>query len=98
MPLRDVYVFGDYGRDAAAPMEQLKIAIEYDENVSDDLLKTWQKENSTGFAELEKALGIETKLFTDKDYDVWPAIRDAARAPVMTVRKVRIVRIPARAS
>jgi hypothetical protein len=97
MPLRNVFIFGDHSRNGAAPAEKLKIAIEYDENVSDDIMRSWQQENSTGFAELEKALGIKTKLFTDQDYDVWPPIRDAARTPLMTVRKVRVVRIPARA-
>ena len=97
MPLRNVYIFGDHGRDAAAPPRKLKIAIEYDQNVDDATMRSWQQENSTGFAELKKALGIETELFTDQDYDVWPPIRDAARAPLMTVRKVRVVRIPARA-
>jgi hypothetical protein len=75
----------------------LKVAIEYDQNVDADTMRSWQQENSTGFAELKKALGIETELYTDQDYDVWPPIRDAARAPLMTVRKVRVVRIPARA-
>ena len=73
----------------------MKIAIEYEGNVSDDMMRSWQQENSTDFAELERALGIETELYVDQDYDVWPPIRDAARAPVMAVRKVRVVRTPA---
>jgi len=97
MPLRNVYIFGDHDRDEAAPTRKLKVAIEYDQNVDADTMRSWQQENSTGFAELKKALGIETELYTDQDYDVWPPIRDAARAPLMTVRKVRVVRIPARA-
>jgi predicted nucleotidyltransferase len=96
MPLRDVFIFGDHARGEAAPDSKLRIAIEYDCNVSDDMMRSWQRENSTGFAELEKALGIQTELYIDQDYDVWPPIRDAARAPLMTVRKVRVVRTPAR--
>ena len=96
MPLRDVYIFGDHGRDEAAPVRKLKIAIEYEENVGADSMRRWQQENATGFADLQKALGIETELFTDQDYDVWRPIRDAARAPLMTVRKVRVVHIPER--
>ena len=95
MPLRNVYIFGDHARGEAAPASKLKIAIEYDGNVSDAMMRSWQQENSTDFAELKKALGIETELFVDQDYDVWPPIRDAARAPLMTVRKVRVVRTPA---
>ena len=94
MPLRNVYIFGDHASREAAPASKLKIAIEYDCDVSDDILRSWQQENSTGFAELKKALGIETELYTDQDYDVWPPIRDAARAPLMTVRKVKVVRTP----
>jgi hypothetical protein len=97
MPLRNVYIFGDHGRGEAAPVRKLKIAIEYDENVGADSMRRWQQENSTGFADLNKALGVETELFTDQDYDVWRPIRDAARAPLMTVRKVRVVHIPERA-
>jgi hypothetical protein len=94
MPLRNVYVFGDHARGNAAPTDRLKIAIEYDSNVSDETMRSWQKENSTDFAELRKALGIEAKFFTDHDYGVWPPIRDAARAPLMTLGKVRVVRTP----
>jgi hypothetical protein len=97
MPLRNVYIFGDHGRAGAVPVRKLKIAIEYGENVGADSMRKWQQENSTGFADLEKALGVETELFTDQDYDVWRPIRDAARAPLMTVRKVRVVHIPERA-
>jgi len=92
---RNVYIFGDHARGEAAPASKLKIAIEYEANVSDDMMRSWQQENSTDFAELERALGIETELYVDQDYDVWPPIRDAARAPVMAVRKVRVVRTPA---
>ena len=96
MPLRDVYIFGAHASGEAAPYSKLKIAIEYDDNVSDDnMMRSWQRENSTDFAELNEALGIETELYIDQDYDVWPPIRDAARAPLMTVRKVRVVRTPA---
>ncbi len=94
MPLRNVFIFGDHARGEAVPASKLKIAIEYEGNVSDDMMRSWQQENSTDFAELERALGIETELYVDQDYDVWPPIRDAARAPVMTVRKVRVVRTP----
>jgi hypothetical protein len=96
MPLRNVYIFGDHGLDEALPARKLKIAIEYDENVSADSMRRWQQENSTGFAALETALGVEAELFTDHDHHVWRPIRDAARAPLLTVRKVRVVHIPAR--
>ena len=96
MPLRNVYIFGDHSQDDVAPVRKLKIAIEYGENVGADSMRRWQQENSTGFAALEKALGVQTELFTDQDYDVWRPIRDAARAPLMTVRKVRVVHIPER--
>ena len=95
MPLRNVYIFGDpVGGDAAAD-GKLRIAIEYSSEVSDEMLSSWQRENSTGFAELQTALGIAIALFSDQDYDVWPAIRDAGRHPLMTIRKVRVVQTPA---
>jgi hypothetical protein len=98
MPLRDVYVLDDdAGRDDAAPAKKLKIAMEYDENISEEVMRSWQRENSTGFADLTKALGIEIELFTDQDHSVWAPTRDAARTPLVRVRKVRVVRISARA-
>ena len=92
MPLRDVYIFGDHtGADVGADAK-LKIAIEYSSNASDEMMRCWQRENATDFAELKKALGIDTEFFTDQDHDVWAPIRDAARTPIMIVRKVRLVR------
>ncbi len=91
MPLRNVYIFGDRGLGEVASVGKLKIAIEFNDNVCDQIMRSWQRENSTDFAELEQALGIETEFYTDQDYDVWPPIRDAARTPVMTVRKVKVV-------
>ena len=81
MPLRDVYIFGDpVGEDAAADAK-LSVAIEYSSDVSDEMLRSWQRENSTGFAELrDTALGIAIALYSDQDYDVWPAISDAVRS------------------
>jgi hypothetical protein len=96
MPLRNVYIFGDYGLNKALQVRKLKIAIEYDETVSADSMRRWQQENSTGCAALETALGVDTQLFTDHDHHVWRSIRDAARAPLMTVRKVRVVHISTR--
>lgn len=94
MPLRDVFIFGAHARGEDTAGEKLKIAIEYDCNVSEDIMRSWQQENATGFAGLEKALGIETEFFAEQDRLVWPAIRSAARAPLLTVRKVRVVRTP----
>jgi hypothetical protein len=95
MPLRNVYIFGDYAGGDAAARGKLTIAIEYNSDVSDEILRRWQRENSTGFEELQTALGVQIALFTDQDYDVWPAIRDAVRDPLMTIRKVRVVQTPA---
>jgi hypothetical protein len=58
----------------------------------DDAPDTWHHVMNRGIA---KRTLFETELYVDQDYDVWPPIRDAARAPVMTVRKVRVVRTPA---
>ena len=87
-------IFGDHiGADAAAGAK-LKIAIEYSSEVSDETMSGWQRENSTDFAELRQALGTQIALFADQDYDVWPAIGDAVRDPLMTMRKVRVVQTP----
>jgi hypothetical protein len=59
------------------------------------MMRGWQRENSTDFAELRKALGTQIALYSDQDYDVWPPIRDAVRAPLLTIRKVRVVHTPA---
>jgi hypothetical protein len=97
MPLRDVYIFGDCGGDELPLPGKLKIAIEYGENGSDEMMRRWQHENATDFVALEKALGVDIQVFTDQDYGVWAPIRDAARVPLMTVRKVRVVQIAERA-
>ncbi len=95
MPLRDVYIFGDHAGGGAAAVGRMHIAIEYNNDVSDEIMRGWQVENSTGFAELQKALGVPLVLYSDQDYDVWPAIRDAGRDPLLTIRKVRVVQTPA---
>ena|SRR5438132_1617049 len=95
MPLRNVYIFGDHAGGDAAADGKLKVAIEYNSDVSDEILRDWQRENSTDFADLQTALGIPIALYTDQDYDVWPAIRNAVRDPLMTIRKVRVVQTPA---
>jgi len=91
MPLRDVYILGDHTETDAGAGAKLSIAIEYSNEVSEAMMTGWQRENATDFAELQTELGIQIRLFTDQDYDVWPAIRDALRDPLMTVRKVRVV-------
>jgi hypothetical protein len=58
-------------------------------------MRGWQRENSTDFAGLRQALGTQIALFADQDYDVWAPIRDAVRAPLLTIRKVRVVQTPA---
>jgi len=95
MPLRNVYIFGDPAGGDAAADDKLKVAIEYSGDVSDEMLREWQQENATDFAELQTALGIRIAVYSDQDYDVWPAIRDAGRDPLMTIRKVRVVHTPA---
>ena len=92
MPLRDVYIFGDH---AGADGAKLKIAIEYSSDASDEMMRGWQRENSTDFAGLRQALGTQIALYADQDYDVWPPIRNAVRAPLLTIRKVRVVQTPA---
>jgi hypothetical protein len=94
MPLRNVYIFGDALEGDAAANGRLKVAIEYSSDASDEMLIGWQRENSTDFAALQTALGTRISLFSDQDYDVWPAIRDAGRNPLMTIRKVRVVLTP----
>jgi len=94
MPLRDIYIFGDHVRGDAAPGSKLKIAVEYAGAAGDETMRSWKQENASGFAELEGALGIQIALFTDQDHEVWGPIREAARAPLLTVGKVRVVRTP----
>lgn len=95
MPLRDVYIFGDHTDADEGAGGTLKIAIEYSSDANDETMRGWQRENSTGFAELREALGTRIALYSDQDYDVWPSIRNAVRAPLLTIRKVRVVQTPA---
>ncbi len=95
MPLRDVYIFGDHAGADVGAGAKLKIAVEYSSDASDEMMRGWQRENSTDFAGLRQALGTQIALFADQDYDVWPPIRDAVRAPLLTIRKVRVVQTPA---
>ena len=92
MPLSSVFVFGAHVRGGGGAGDKLKIAVEYDCNVSDEIMRSWQQENASGFASLEEALGVQIELFAEPDRLMWPAIRDAARAPLLTVRKVKVVR------
>jgi hypothetical protein len=91
MPLRDVYIFGDHTGADIGDGARLKIAVEYSSDASEEMMRGWQRENASDFAELRRALGIQLAFFADQDYDVWPPIRDAARAPLLTIRKVRVV-------
>ena len=94
MPLRTVYIFGGQSLGEIVPADKLRIAVEYDDNVGDHIMRSWQQENSTDFADLKQALEIGIALFTDQDYDVWTPIREAARAPFISVRKVKVVKHP----
>lgn len=89
MPLRQVYIFGDHD---PADAGQLKIAIEYRGDASDETMLRWQHASATDFAELQAALGVEVAVFTDHDGEIWAPIRDAARLPLLTVGKVKVVR------
>jgi hypothetical protein len=93
MPLRDVYIFGDHIGEPGVDCK-LKIAVEYSGDVSDEMLRDWQRESATEFAELSKVLGTQITLYADQDYAIWPGIRDALREPLLTIRKVRVVQTP----
>ena len=86
LPLRDVYFFGGRLEQTA-----LSIAVEYNGTFSEQSLDRWQKTSSTDFADLQAALGVPVSLFPDDDHDGWRRIRNAARVPLLTVGKVRVL-------
>jgi len=86
LPLRDVYFF-----DGRPEQTALSIAVEYNGTFSEQSLDRWQKTSSTDFADLQAALGVPVSLFPDDDHDGWRRIRNAARVPLLTVGKVRVL-------
>jgi hypothetical protein len=86
LPLRDVYVF-----DGRPEQTVVSIAVEYNGTLDEQMLERWQKTNSTDFADLQAALGMPVSLFPDDDRDGWRRIRNAARVPLLTVGKVRVL-------
>ena len=86
LPLRDVYFF-----DRRPEQTVLSIAVEYNGTFDEQALQRWQKTNSTDFADLQAALAMPVSLFPDDDHDGWRRIRNAARVPLLTVGKVRVL-------
>ena len=74
----------------------LGIAFEYSGNVSDQALLRWQQENASDFISLRAVLGVPMSLVPDDAHNTWRLIRDAARAPMFTVGKVRVLQMPGR--
>lgn len=91
MPLRDVYIF-----DGRPERTTLSIAFEYSGNASDQALLQWQQENASDFTGLRAVLGLPMSLVPDDAHNTWRLIRDAARVPMFTVGKVRVLRMPRR--
>ena len=92
MPLRHVYMFDrPRTRDGA---DCLGFAIEFGPPERADGWTRWIQQHDTYFREIEASLGIPIVLCADNTDSAWPSIRAAAQNPILTVRKVRVVRMP----
>jgi predicted nucleotidyltransferase len=91
LPIKRVYIFGSQVRGNAGPSSDLDVAIEFSPTPSEQEIQNWQHQNDTDFACLKGALGIPLSLHADHNDAVWPAIRNGAQAPVLSIGNVYCV-------
>lgn len=87
--IQRVYIFGSRVRGDNRPDSDLDVAIEFAPTLTTEATWDWTQHSRVVGAELKAALGgIEPALHAQKDDGAWPAIREAAKDPVLTVGKV----------
>ena len=83
------YVFGSYARGDAGPDSDLDLAIKFTELLTNEATEDWTQQSCSGMAELKAAIGeIPLSLHKQSNDAAWPAIHEAAKHPVLVVRKV----------
>lgn len=87
--VEQVYIFGSHVRGDARPDSDLDLAIDFVQNLTTEATSDWTQHSQVVGEKLKAALGgTQVSLHTKKDDAAWPAIRKAARDPVLIVGKV----------
>ncbi len=93
--VEQVYIFGSHVRGDARPDSDLDLAIEFVQNLTTEATSDWTQHSQVVGEKLKAALGgTQVSLHTKKDDAAWPAIRKAARDPVLIVGKVMCCETP----
>ena len=93
--IEQVYIFGSRVRGGALPDSDLDLAVEFVQNLTTEATWDWTQHSRVVGEELKAALGgIQVSLHIRKDDAAWPAIRKAARDPVLIVGKVMCCETP----
>jgi hypothetical protein len=91
MPLRHVYMLDSpRTRDG---VDCLGLAIQFGPPERPDGWTCWIQQHDTYFGEIQASLGMPIILYADETDSAWQSIRLAAQNPILTVRKVRVVRV-----
>ncbi len=82
------YIFGSYVRGDAGPDSDLDLFIDFSPNPTLEATKDWTQQSVSDFPDLKSTIGVPISLHTRKDDAAWPHIEEAAKHPVLVVRKV----------
>ena len=95
--IEQVYIFGSRVRGDARPDSDLDIAVEFVQNLTTEATSDWTQHSQVVGEELKAALGgTQVSLHTRKDDAAWPAIREAAKHPVLIFGKVMCCATPSK--
>ena len=76
-------------RGDARPDSDLDLAVEFEQNLTTEATFDWTQHSQVVGEELKTALGgTQVSLHIRKNDAAWPAIREAAKHPVIIVGKV----------
>jgi predicted nucleotidyltransferase len=97
--LKRVFLFGSRVRGNDRDDSDLDLGIDLTFLVpTSDAVEWWLRMNRTGFADLQALLPMRLEVHrSDDPGEEWPAIRKAAREPVLVVGKCVCVRTPPKA-
>jgi predicted nucleotidyltransferase len=94
LPLARVCVFGSRVRGDHRDDSDLDLALELDSHPSSEQVSRWTAENATDFSALKAALGVPLSIHIEQWDCAWPAIRRAAKQPVLRDRKILAIITP----